>query len=243
MNFFYTPKEHIDEQTGVLELVDEEAHHASNVLRYAQGQEIHVVDGEGQHYEGTIKRIDKKKVLVDIHATKGQSGSLTTLALGVIKNRQRLEFAIEKAVELGVGRIVLFDAENSEKSNVRLSRIRNIILSAMKQSLRAWLPKVEFYNSLDEIIEELHNEAFLVAHEKSNPIPADTVDWAEISRLPHTVFIGPEGGFSEKELDRFGKHENTFLINLGSARLRTETAVTATLSRFLPFRLTPHSDL
>ena len=237
MNFFYTPKEYIDEQKGELELAGEEAHHLINVLRYQIGQEVDIVDGEGKHYTGTISQIRKKLVGVDIHSINQQPGSLTTLALGVIKNRQRLEFAIEKAVELGAGRILLFDAMNSEKSKVRLNRIYKIVLSAMKQSLRAHLPEVQFYPSLDEVIERQKEETFLVAHEKSNPIAQNPMDWAEIRRLPHTVFIGPEGGFADEEIRKLGKDHGAYLVYLGKARLRTETAVTATLSHFLPFKI------
>ena len=237
MNFFYTPKEYIDEQNGELQLTGEEAHHLVNVLRYQTGQEVDVVDGEGNHFTGTISLIRKKEVWVDIHSVNQQTGSLTSLALGVIKNRQRLEFAIEKAVELGAGRILLFDAMNSEKSKVRLNRIRKIVLSAMKQSLRAHLPEIQFYQSLDEVIERQREETFLVAHEKSSPIAQNPVDWAEIRRRPHTVFIGPEGGFAGEEIHKLGEGHGAYIVYLGKARLRTETAVVATLSHFLPFNI------
>ena len=237
MNFFYTPAKYIDEQKKELQLTGEEAHHLINVLRYQTGQEVDVVDGEGKHFTGTISLIRKKEVWVEIHSVNQQTGSLTSLALGVIKNRQRLEFAIEKAVEMGAGRILLFDAMNSEKSKVRLNRIRKIVLSAMKQSLRAHLPEVQFYQSLEKVIERQKEETFLVAHEKSNPIAQNPVDWAEIRRLPHTVFIGPEGGFADEEIRQLGGDHRAYIVYLGKARLRTETAVVATLSQFLPFNI------
>ena len=227
MNLFYTPPDQVTDQT--LTITDEEARHAEKVLRYRAGDAIRVADGAGNTYEGRISFIGNKTLQVDILQKQSvPRPNDLVLILGLIRNRQRLEYAIEKAVELGATEIALFKSDHSERGKVNLSRLQAIGLSAMKQSLRPYLPPIHYYDSLAETLRKYSDHALVAAHEKIKiDIPAP------FTREKHyAALIGPEGGFSESEVQIMGKAKAE-LISLGTYRLRSETAVTALLSRFL----------
>lgn len=232
MNIFYAPPQQITDQT--IELTDQEAHHASHVLRYKTGDTIAVVDGIGNRYEGIITKVTKKNVEISITnktVIENNTGSERQLvvALGIIKNRQRLEFAIEKAVELGASKLVLFNSRYTEKAKVRLDRLNGIVISAMKQSMHATLPELRYEKSLKNVLENFKDYRFLMAHEKT----AGTAGLPDITgNNKLLLLVGPEGGFSDEEVD-FVKKNGGELVSLGRYRLRAETAVVAFLSLFL----------
>ncbi len=183
-----------------------------------------VTDGRGYLYEGVIRSTRKSEVLVEVRKSSFEEAPIrdATLALGVIKKRDRLEFAVEKAVELGVSRIALFRADHTEKGKVRMDRVEATVMSAMKQSLRVWLPSVELYEGMDELIEKRSSSLFVVADQKS------TNEKLELSDDDNEVvlLVGPEGGFSKREEEFWGSDSdlNTRTVLLGEKRLRAETA-------------------
>ncbi len=232
MNIFYAPPQQITDQS--IELRDQEAHHASHVLRYKTGDEIVVVDGIGNRYEGTITEITKKKVDISIIKRTvieeyNSTGRRLVLALGIIKNRQRLEFAVEKAVELGASTLVLFNSRYTEKAKIRLDRLEGIVISAMKQSMHATLPELRYEKSLKDVLESYQDHRILMAHEKTGG-KAGLPDMAKNEN--YLLLVGPEGGFSDKEVDMVKQHQGE-TVSLGRFRLRAETAVVAFLSLFL----------
>ncbi|NIT58565.1 MAG: RsmE family RNA methyltransferase, partial [Aliifodinibius sp.] len=107
MNIFYAPPSQIN--NGFAELLDQEAIHASKVLRVREGDKLTIVDGEGGRYHGVVRRITKKSVQVEISDEQHHSRQKPHLILGmgIIKKRDRLEFAVEKAIELGAAQIAL----------------------------------------------------------------------------------------------------------------------------------------
>ncbi len=115
MNIFYAPPSQI--HGDVAELLDQEAHHASKVMRMREGDRLIVVDGEGSRYEGPIRRITKKSVQIELqeHQQFDKPVPKIILGMGIIKKRDRLEFAVEKAVELGASRIALFRQRRGRK--------------------------------------------------------------------------------------------------------------------------------
>lgn len=232
MNLFYASPEQCTSDTVFLS--GDEAHHAAHVLRYKTGDAISVVDGRGNWFDGEIISISKKEVSVAVktHKRLVEEKKLKhrVLTLGLIKNRQRLEFAVEKAVELGATEIVLFQSQNTEREKVRMDRLDLIARSAMKQSLRAWLPKVRFLSSISSLIDEYRDYHLLLAHEKHAGSVEIKQEWLSNDRI--LVLIGPEGGFTEDEVESFSQSEAE-LVSLGRYRLRAETAAIAFLARLI----------
>lgn len=232
MNLFYAPPEQCAD--GVIYLKDDEAHHATHVLRYKTGDTISVVDGKGSWFEGEIISISKNEVSVSVKKSRRlvEENRLRhrILALGLIKSRQRLEFAIEKAVELGATEIVLFRSQNTEREKVRMGRLDLIARSAMKQSLRSWLPGVRFVPSVSDLIHEYKDYHILLAHEKHGGNPEVKSEWLTDDRL--LILIGPEGGFTEEEVTMLAD-AGADLVSLGDYRLRAETAAMAFMARLI----------
>lgn len=232
MNIFYAPPSQI--RDNIAELTGQEARHASKVLRAREGDRLVIVDGQGRRYEGPIVQVTSKRVqikLEDRQYTPAPQPELV-LGMGIIKKRDRLEFAVEKAVELGAKHIALFRSEHTIKKNVRLERLESIVLSAMKQSLRSWLPDISVFQSVGEVVNHFSDAQSLMAHEKvsSNIKVSPASSLADEERL--LLLVGPEGGFSSGEVDR-AKEEGARLVSLGSYRLRAETAVVTFMSQFL----------
>lgn len=231
MNIFYAPPSQV--RNGFAELRDQEAIHASKVMRAREGDELVVVDGVGGRYRGTIQRIteDSVQMAIEEEAKIEAPEPALILGMGIIKKRDRLEFAVEKAVELGATQICLFRSERSVKENVRTDRLEAKALSAMKQSLRAWLPDVSLNESFEELLNSYPKADFLAAHEKADSEEKTLSAFKETSEEA-LLLVGPEGGFSSREIDLL-KRKDARLISLGPNRLRTETAAVAFLSQFL----------
>lgn len=226
MNVFYVEPEHV---TGShFELTGQEAQHAAKVLRVREGDEIHATDGQGKRFTGNVEAVHRQSITVTITHTevKPEPKPQIIMALGVIKKRDRLEFAVEKAVELGASEIALFHSHHSEKTGVKLSRLESIVMSAMKQSLRLWLPKISVSDSLEEVLKKYPQCKIVMAHEKADASSTLKQDVSENTLL----LVGPEGGFSEKEVESVIESGGE-IVSLGEYRLRAETAVVAILSR------------
>jgi 16S rRNA (uracil1498-N3)-methyltransferase len=228
MNLFYAKPDDIQGTSIIIE--GQEAIHISKVLRHSEGDEILVTDGLGNEYECKIINVKKKSVYLDILSTQShpKSNPQIILCMGIIKKRDRLEFAVEKAVELGVSRILLFEGEHSQKGNVREDRLESTAISAMKQSLRFYLPEV--------VVEQNISDAISKNAQNSRVILADeTTEKSEQEEKNQTgtyfLIVGPEGGFSSNEreiLERF----NPKYYSLGKHRLRAETAAIVMVDRF-----------
>ncbi|MEX0927770.1 MAG: RsmE family RNA methyltransferase [Balneolales bacterium] len=226
MNLFYTQPEKVQEHR--LTITGDEARHVIRVLRFKTGDPITVTDGKGNRYEGRIESSASHHISVSIenHSSEAKPYDLI-LALGIIKNRQRLEFAVEKAVELGATEVILFKSTHSERQKVNLDRLQAIALSAMKQSLRSYLPPVVFKKSLGDAISGHSSHDLIVGHEKQK---SRSPAFFELNKN-HLVLIGPEGGFSDEEI-HFLTEKRAAIVSLGKYRLRSETAAAALLSRF-----------
>lgn len=216
-------------ELNYIELKGQEAKHASKVLRKKVGDIILLANGKGCKTIANIQSIDKNSMSLSIQSMEQKEAPLSkkVLGLGIIKIRDRFEFAIEKAVELGATTICLFDAEHSERTRIKVDRIDTIIQSAFKQSGRWWMPELVIKADLKSVLFEYADHEMIMAHEKKevdHPIFSD--------KKEKLLLIGPEGGFSENEVNLVQEADGQ-LISLGPNRLRTETAVTAILSQFL----------
>ncbi|MEO1022739.1 MAG: RsmE family RNA methyltransferase [Bacteroidota bacterium] len=229
MELFFTPSSCINDET--LELTDQEARHFAQVFRKREGDSFWVTDGEGTLYTAQCVSIGKRTVEARIskRTFTGQTPPHTILAIGVLKKKDRLETAIEKAVELGVSGIILLNTQHTEKGGISEQRLRSICISAIKQSQRVWLPAIHVNLKPDDVLRQFPDHRYIIAHEKGNdntPIRELTTGSKDI------LFIGPEGGFSPSEVDMI-RTSGGVIVSLGDYRLRAETAAIAGLSQLL----------
>lgn len=228
LNQFYASPDQINKT--YIRLKDQEAIHAARVLRKGVGDTIVVTDGNGTRYRGKIESISKNEVLAAIHKKEEfiKPKPAVILALGLIKKRNRLEFSVEKATELGASEIILFRGDHSEPFKVRMDRIEASVMSAMKQSLRVYLPEVRPVKSLDSIINgEEQDTLILHANQEGNVTDYKLSD--NIKRI--VMVVGPEGGLSVSE-QALLKKAGAVGLRLGDYRLRAETAAMVMTSRF-----------
>ena len=230
MNFFYAPPQNWKEDRSEVEITGQEAIHISKVLRNKVGDQIFVVDGVGNRSKCEITGISKKSVQLKVleNITEKEPAKKKVIAFGAIKKRDRLEFAIEKAVELDAWEICVFDADHSERSRLNEERIQTQIVSAFKQSGRFYIPELVIKRSLDEVLEQYKEHSVLMAYLGDEV--ADNPN--QLAYSESLLLVGPEGGFSKREAD-LAKRKGAQFISLGKNRLRAETAVVAFLSRYI----------
>lgn len=206
-----------DEKT--FQLADEEYHHVTKVMRNKEGDTLYATDGNGKIYEGLISTIEKKCIIVDVSKSYSYKNRLNnfTFCIPNLKNPDRLKFALEKCTELGITNFILFNSERSISKGFNIERINKILLSAMKQSLQAYLPKVEIFDSVLKF-SDLKDEKFLFEQNSENILTDIKFDKAK----KHYMIFGPEGGFSQKEILDI---QPTLVLNIADNRLRSETAI------------------
>lgn len=227
MNLFYLEHPPAEGAGTAFTLTGREAGHAARVLRVARGETLHATDGEGLLYRGKVSRVTEGEVRAELLSRERQPLPRPdlVLAIGMIKKRDRLEFAVEKSVELGVRRVVVFAADRSEKSSIRVDRLESTALAAMKQSLRCWLPKIATASGVDELLDRFAGMPAVAADEQ-----ADGGRWPQIGKELLAI-VGPEGGLSDRERAEMIRRGVTS-VSLGPGRLRSETAAIAIAARF-----------
>lgn len=219
MHLFYTP----DIQT-ILELPEEEARHCIRVLRLTEGDEITLTDGKGSFYKVEITTATQKRCLFTIRETISQpllwNGHLH-IAMAPTKNMDRNEWFAEKATEIGLDELSFLQCRFSERKAIKTDRIEKIMVSAMKQSLKARLPQIHEMITFDRFIAQDFAGQKFIAHcyegEKK------TFKESLTPGSEALILVGPEGDFSPEEVEK--AIANGFLpVSLGNSRLRTETA-------------------
>ena len=219
MHVFYTP----DIQTKS-ELPEEEAAHAVRVLRLQTGDEITLTDGKGNFYRAEISTATSKRCLVNVLETLPQAplwkGHLH-IAMAPTKNMDRTEWFAEKATEIGFDELTFLNCRYSERKVIKTERIHKILVSAIKQSLKARLPQLNEMTDFNQFIRQPFNGQKFIAHcyEGNKTFLKNCLQQGEDA----LVLIGPEGDFSEEEV-REALAQGFFPISLGPSRLRTETA-------------------
>ena len=225
--FIFRPENRVGSTDGDMITIEGEEHfHLSRVLRAKAGEKIFATDGNGTTclciVVSTGKDISTCKV-VEEYYDKNVSRRKFCIGMAVLKPISKLEFAIEKCVELGAAGFLLFHCERSEKGNLRFDRIAGIMRSAVKQSLQSRIPELAIVKSLEEVISGSHEYAIrFVLHEKSDTMVENYLSGVE-KDAPIVALIGPEGGFSDNEIE-FLKKENFNSVSVGKPRLRSETA-------------------
>jgi 16S rRNA (uracil1498-N3)-methyltransferase len=220
IELYYAPLQYIQGNKIIIE--DDEFNHMVNVMRNRTGDEIYVTDGMGNIYRSVIFKILKTKVICDIKFNLHFENKLSNLTFCIpkLKSNDKIEFALEKSVELGITNFIIYNAKNSVAKGFKFERWQKIILSAMKQSLRSFLPGISAFNSLEEI-KKLSGEFIIFEQNSERNISAIRLN----NKLNYYFIFGPEGGLDREEIDLADK-ENVY--SLGTNRLRTETAVITT---------------
>lgn len=221
MQIFYAPG-----INGSLHTLDEnESRHIIRVLRMRKGMAVRLIDGRGNLYEGEIEddsprncTIRIKNVIKDFEKRKYR----LHIAISPLKNADRLEWFAEKSVELGVDEITPIICRNTEKQAIKTGRMTNIIISAMKQSLKATMPLLSGNVDFSDFISAKRPGKLMIAH--CNPLfGRKNISEVYMPGEDAVILIGPEGDFSEDEIkEALGRGYRS--IHLGNSRLRTETA-------------------
>jgi len=223
MHLFYTPG--INSINKEFLLNEEESKHCINVLRLTTGSEIKLVDGIGGLYTAKISVANPKKTLLLIteyqHNFQKRNHYLH-IAVAPTKNIDRFEWFLEKATEIGIDEITPLICNRSERKEIKVDRLNKIIISAAKQSYKAFLPKlndaVDFGRFLTS--HSFNGQKFIAHCEdglKTNLASEILINGS------YLILIGPEGDFTPAEI-RDSEQSGFFAISLGESRLRTETA-------------------
>ena len=223
VRFFYAP-----EAATSNELPAEEAMHALRVLRLKGGDEMMLMDGQGNYYRAEVTIAHTKHCLYEVKETLPQERQWlghVHLAIAPTKMMERIEWLTEKAVEIGVDEISFLSCQFSERRLVKTSRLEKIMVAAVKQSHKAWATKLNEIMPFEQFISQPRDGRKYIAH-CYDEIPR-TYLFDELRKSSGmedaTVLIGPEGDFSIDEV-RKAVANGYQSVHLGSSRLRTETA-------------------
>jgi len=223
MHLFYTP----DIASDTYTLNEEESKHAIRVLRLKIGDRIRLIDGKGGFYDATITDDHPKRCTVAVTTITKDAGKrswILHIAIAPTKSNDRTEWFVEKAVEIGIDTISLLDCANSERSVVKTERLQKLAISAIKQSMKAYLPELREMQDFKKFIAVAANFTGekLIAH-CNNREALPHLKKVYMAQQNALILIGPEGDFNPEEVKL--ALENGFQeISLGASRLRTETA-------------------
>ncbi|MBF1473691.1 16S rRNA (uracil(1498)-N(3))-methyltransferase [Prevotella pallens] len=221
--YFYVPN-----ATEHNELPTDEAIHAIRVLRLKIGDDIFLIDGKGTFYEAVVTLANSKHCLYKITQTLVQNKTWKGhihLAIAPTKDISRIEWLVEKATEIGFDEISFLSCQFSERKNLRIDRIERIVISAMKQSRKAWKPIVNNMLSFEDFMQKEVTGQKFICHCYNEIEKTDFFSNINNSGLFEdiTVLIGPEGDFSINEVHQ-ALQQQYKSTTLGNSRLRTETA-------------------
>ncbi|MBR9831606.1 16S rRNA (uracil(1498)-N(3))-methyltransferase [bacterium] len=220
MQLFYSTSVHSE----IITLDENDSKHAIRVLRLNENDKIDIIDGVGTLYHCAILDAHPKRCTLRVLESKKDENpyGMLHIAVAPTKNNNRYEWFIEKATEIGIGSITPIVTENSERRVIKHDRMEKILIAAMKQSLKLYLPELKEVQPFKSAINQFPESNRLIAHcafdlDKNKLI--ESID----TTLPTYLMIGPEGDFSAKEIE-IAKMNGFKPVSLGKSRLRTETA-------------------
>ena len=222
MQLFYNPD--ISLETKQITFDKVESRHIVRVLRKKEGAVLKITNGNGFLFDAKIIIANDKKCLAEIINSEEKPKPwdyYLHIAIAPTKNNDRIEWFLEKATEIGIDEITPIICQNSERRVVKLERFEKIIQSAMKQSLKFNLPKLNAPVKFNEFINQDFDGKVCIAHceEQDKNLLKEIVKPSE----KVTILIGPEGDFSTQEIEK-ALQKKILPISLGESRLRTETA-------------------
>jgi 16S rRNA (uracil1498-N3)-methyltransferase len=222
MQLFYNPD--LTKETTQITFDKIESKHIVRVLRKKEDAILHITNGKGFLFDAKIIIASDKKCvaeIIEIQEKPKPWNYYLHIAIAPTKNNDRIEWFLEKATEIGIDEITPIICSNSERRIVKLDRFEKIIQSAMKQSLKFTLPKINEPVKFNDFINQDFEGTFCIAHceEQDKNLLKSVVNPSEKT----TILIGPEGDFSSQEITK-ALEKNSIPISLGESRLRTETA-------------------
>ena len=221
--YFYVP-----DAEALGQLPPDEAAHAVRVLRLQSGDELFLIDGTGYFFRAEVTLASGKhcgyQIVEQLPQEKTWNGHLH-LAMAPTKMMDRVEWMAEKATEIGFDELSFLNCQFSERRQLRVDRVEKIVVSAMKQSRKAWKPQVNDMTAFNAFVTAPRPGRKFIAHCYDEIAKKDL--WGELQSVDDnqqlTVLIGPEGDFSIDEV-RLAVTNGYESISLGQSRLRTETA-------------------
>ena len=221
MHYFYSP----DIAQPFVTLSNEESEHCVRVMRHREGDAVRVTDGCGHLAEAVIAEAHPKRCLLQI-LQQLTDNPLTHnglhLAVAPTKNADRMEWLLEKAIEIGICSLTFLQCDHSERTHLNLERLQRLAIAALKQSQTTWLPPLKMTKFTDFIHQNADTQAdkFIAWCDENNQ--RQLVDMPrQFSEM--ILLIGPEGDFSEEEI-ALARESGYTEVKLGNRRLRTETA-------------------
>lgn len=219
---FYTPN--LQSNVTNYTLPEEESQHVTKVLRIKAGELIHLINGKGGLFEAVISSPHPKRCELKILSSElefGKRNAHLHIAIAPTKMNERLEWFLEKATEIGIDEITPVICRYSERKEVKLARLEKIVVAAMKQSVKAYLPKLNEASTFSQLIKNTTTSQKFIAHcyeEDKHLLQEVYKKGSDV-----LILIGPEGDFSPEEIQQAIQH-NFVPVSLGASRLRTETA-------------------
>ena len=209
-------------------LGEEDSKHCVKVLRMGEGDTIEVVDGNGTLYTCRITMAHPKRCAVEVTERAEQPphwGHRIVLGIAPTKNLDRIEWLVEKCVEMGVDRIIPLRCHNSERTVLKTERLKKIMVAAMKQSLKATLPQLDELTPIEQVIAEPFEGTRCIAYCDAMLPRGQRLTLASAYQHGRDIemLIGPEGDFSPQEVEA-ARAAGYLPVTLGESRLRTETA-------------------
>lgn len=220
MNVFYLP----DAQIGAISFPEEESKHIVKVLRMKEGDRFCVTDGNGSLYDAELIDAHPKRAMANLSNQRNGydiRDFKVSIAIAPTKLNERTEWFLEKATEIGIDEVKLFSSYHSERRVANVDRLKKIVISAMKQSVKSKMPIVEDMVSFDKLVKQNYEGQKFIAWIDDN-VKEQLCDLYKKGENA-LVLIGPEGDFSKEEV-ALAKEYGFIPVSLGEARLRTETA-------------------
>lgn len=227
MQIFYVPEIAINPV-----LPEEESGHCIRVLRMQEGDELLITDGKGRFLKSQITKAHHKRCEVSVLEIIEQPPLWDFnlhIAIAPTKNMDRMEWLVEKATEIGINEITFLRCRYSERKEIKIPRIEKIMISAMKQSQKATLPKLNEMILFEDFVSIPFQGQKYIAHceNEEKPLIKQLYSIGESA----LILIGPEGDFSSEEI-QLAKTHNFAPVSLGESRLRTETAALVACQTF-----------
>lgn len=216
IELYYSSEENISDET--ISLAGDEFKHAVKVMRSKIGDTIYLTNGTGLIFKTEILSIKKDKLSAKIIETVKTENKFENIFFCIpkLKNPDRFKFAIEKCVELGVTNFIIFESKRTIAKGTNIKRWEKIALVAMKQSLRAYLPKIKLVKNLSDIAESKGEKIIFEQN------AARKFQFKFVMDKKYYFIFGPEGGLTEDELKLF---DTDLIYSLSDHRLRSETAI------------------
>jgi 16S rRNA (uracil1498-N3)-methyltransferase len=211
-------------QNNAAILNEDESLHCVKVLRHKVGDVIQVIDGKGTRAIGTIQAAHAKQcavLLTEKETVVNNRNYKLHIAIAPTKNMERIEWFVEKAVEIGIDEISFIKCKNSERTVVKDERILKVAESAVKQSQQAYIPKLNPLVEFKEFIKSAGTDVKLIAHCEKDV--KENIKKYISDKRSYTVLVGPEGDFTKDEIAQ-ALGAGYLPVALGESRLRTETA-------------------